>query len=166
MGVKVTFGQSEYFHRNSRRFFGLGPMAIVFSLPWALLMWSCVISCIPCRPFSYGLLTPPDRMVTFFIALFLYCFSIPTKRTFISIVSSSVIVVVFVAGCICTTWEPSDEGGVWSNRVQPSIRRALHSIRTSARVVKSLRDRFSSDTPNEVGSVHSLAELQNGGGDV
>jgi len=47
MYVDVTIGQWHYPFQISRRYFGLELMAIVFSLPWALLMWSCVFSCIP-----------------------------------------------------------------------------------------------------------------------
>ena len=47
MYVDVTVGQWEYVFQNSRGYFGLELMAIVFSLPWALLVWSCVIPCNP-----------------------------------------------------------------------------------------------------------------------
>ncbi|KAH9031459.1 hypothetical protein EDB84DRAFT_1562260 [Lactarius hengduanensis] len=33
-------GASEYLNKNTHRIFGLEPMAIIFSLPWALLMWA------------------------------------------------------------------------------------------------------------------------------
>ena len=36
--------QATYLDQNSRTPLGLEPMAIIFSLPWALLMWSYVIS--------------------------------------------------------------------------------------------------------------------------
>jgi hypothetical protein len=38
----ATFAQHIYLEENCRKFFGLEPMAIIFSLPWALLMWSYV----------------------------------------------------------------------------------------------------------------------------
>jgi hypothetical protein len=44
MCADLRFGQWEYLNRSSRRVFGLEAMAIVFSLPWALLLWSYVIS--------------------------------------------------------------------------------------------------------------------------
>jgi hypothetical protein len=37
-----TFNQVQYLRQNDNRHFGLEPMAIVFSLPWALLMWAYV----------------------------------------------------------------------------------------------------------------------------
>ena len=40
MFAEVTPGQSTYLYQNSHSVFGLEPMAVVFSLPWALLMWS------------------------------------------------------------------------------------------------------------------------------
>ena len=45
MCAEVTLWQSTYLYQNSHRIFGLEPMAIIFSLPWALLMWSYVIFC-------------------------------------------------------------------------------------------------------------------------
>ena len=42
--LRLTVGQWEYLSHNSHRYIGLEMMAIVFSLPWALLMWSYVIS--------------------------------------------------------------------------------------------------------------------------
>ena len=47
MYVDVTVGQWDYLSQTSKTYFGPELMAVVFSLPWALLMWSCVISCIP-----------------------------------------------------------------------------------------------------------------------
>ncbi len=43
--VIVTSGQSTYLYQNSHPVFGLQPMAIILSLPWALLMWSYALSC-------------------------------------------------------------------------------------------------------------------------
>ncbi|KAH9026213.1 hypothetical protein EDB85DRAFT_2175857, partial [Lactarius pseudohatsudake] len=40
-------GASTYLYQNTHRIFGLEPMAIIFSLPWALLMWA--ISNVPTR---------------------------------------------------------------------------------------------------------------------
>jgi len=44
MCVDVTFVQFEYLDQSCKTMAGLEPMAIVFSLPWALLMWSYVVS--------------------------------------------------------------------------------------------------------------------------
>ncbi|KAH9165140.1 hypothetical protein EDB89DRAFT_2136138 [Lactarius sanguifluus] len=36
-------GASDYLYRNTHHIFGLERLAIIFSLPWALLMWSWVV---------------------------------------------------------------------------------------------------------------------------
>jgi len=68
-------GASTYLDRISHSTFGLEPTAVVFSLPWALLMWS---------------------VATFYIALLLFCFTISNKATRISVAAMSVIMVVLV----------------------------------------------------------------------
>ena len=62
--VGLTLGQWEYLFHNSHRYIGLELMAIVFSLSWALLMWSYVISYIRLSAllsFLLGLLMPPTE---------------------------------------------------------------------------------------------------------
>jgi len=44
MWADMTFAQMRYLKERCGEMFGLEPMAIIFSLPWALLMWSYVIS--------------------------------------------------------------------------------------------------------------------------
>jgi len=46
---EVIFGQLSYLPENSHKFFGLEPIAILYCLPWALLMWSYVFSCLSRR---------------------------------------------------------------------------------------------------------------------
>jgi|SRR6266702_938091 len=36
----IALWQSTYLYQNTHPIFGLEPMAIIFSLPWALLMWA------------------------------------------------------------------------------------------------------------------------------
>jgi len=36
----ILLRQSTYLYKSTHRIFGLEPMAIIFSLPWALLMWA------------------------------------------------------------------------------------------------------------------------------
>ena len=62
----------NYLFQTSRRYFGLEPMAIVFSLPGALLMWSCVISCIP--TLLLWNTDTPDRILMFDAGFFCYCY--------------------------------------------------------------------------------------------
>jgi hypothetical protein len=45
MPADATFAQIKYLDQNCG-VFDLEPMAIIFSLPWALLMWSYVVSCL------------------------------------------------------------------------------------------------------------------------
>ncbi|KAI0280238.1 hypothetical protein BGY98DRAFT_1061030 [Russula aff. rugulosa BPL654] len=70
---------STYLYRNSHSAFGLEPMAVVFSLPWAFLVWS---------------------VATFFIALLLFCFTISNKATRISVAAVSIMVVMLVVWSI------------------------------------------------------------------
>jgi len=69
-------------------------MAIIFSLPWALLMWS---------------------MVIFFIALLLYCFNISNVTTRIFVAISSVLLATLIGWCIRTAWESTEDDDVWQN---------------------------------------------------
>ena len=56
-----------------------------------------------------------DRMVIFFIALLLYCFSISntSTRTFVAI--SSVILATLIGWCIRTAWESTEDEDIWQN---------------------------------------------------
>jgi len=85
-------GASTYLYQNSHAVFGLEPMAIILSLPWALLMWS---------------------MVIFFIALLLFCFRISNLGTRISVSIMSVFVVTLIMWCIWTAWESTEGEDVW-----------------------------------------------------
>ena len=58
--------------------FGLEPMAIIFSLPWALLMWSYVISSFRTLLYQYLLncSSPPEQVGDIFrraVALWIRC---------------------------------------------------------------------------------------------
>jgi hypothetical protein len=85
-------GASTYLYQNSHRSFGLEPMAIILSLPWALLMWS---------------------MVIFFIALLLFCFKISNLATRISVTIMTVLMAVLIIWCIRTAWESTEGEDVW-----------------------------------------------------
>ena len=69
-----------------------------------------------------------DRMLMFFIALFLYCFSISNLRSRISIASISAVMLAFFLACVWTIWESSDTWGVWLYGVCPSIARLARDI--------------------------------------
>ncbi|KAH8987900.1 hypothetical protein EDB92DRAFT_1948398 [Lactarius akahatsu] len=100
-------GASTYLYQNTHRIFGLEPMAIIFSLPWALLMWA---------------------MVMFSIALLLLCFSISNVSTRISVAVTSVIVAALIVWCIRSAWESSEEKGVWLDRFLPYIKHVLDRV--------------------------------------
>ncbi|KAI0277908.1 hypothetical protein BGY98DRAFT_976625, partial [Russula aff. rugulosa BPL654] len=74
-----TSSPHDQIRNDPGRVFGLEPMAVVFSLPWALLMWS---------------------MATFFIALLLFCFTISNKATRISVIAMSIMVVILIVWSI------------------------------------------------------------------
>ncbi|KAH9973819.1 hypothetical protein BGW80DRAFT_1306591 [Lactifluus volemus] len=87
----------SYLTQSTRigRCFGLEPLAIVFSLPWALLMWS---------------------VVTFFISLLLFCFYNSNMSTRIVVAVSSVLMTPPVIVCIVISWRTSDDGAPQHNR--------------------------------------------------
>jgi hypothetical protein len=164
MYIDVTVGQWNYLSQTSRMYFGLELMAIVFSLPWALLMWSCVICYIP--TFLLWNHVTPDRMLMFYIALFLYCWSISTHGSHIVILSVSGVLFVFLWACVWTIWESSDKWEVWRDglRVRSRISRALQALHLSRlrNAVVLFRKRFHPYSTNDVGSSHELAGRRDG----
>jgi len=112
---------SEYLSKNSRGTAGLEPLAIIYSIPWASLMWS---------------------MVTFSVALLLFCFVVSNLWTRIFVALISAPMVFFTLWCLWITWEFTNDREVWLRGFRPSIARALQGIRSSAlRAVESLRNR-------------------------
>ena len=90
----------------------------------------------------------------FFIALFLYCFSISNLRSRISIASISVVMLAFFLACLWTIWESSDTWGVWFYGVGPSIARLARDIAGCLRrAVMTFRKCFHSATTGNVRSV-------------
>jgi len=138
-------GASTYLYKNSHQIFGLEPMAIIFSLPWALLMWA---------------------MVTFSIALLLFCFSISNPSTRIFITVTSVMVSVLIGWCIHSSWESCDERGAWLGNPLLSLTRALGHVRSTCRRVfasidnGSRRENPSSLSLGRVGSVRAMPDRE------
>jgi len=97
-------GAAKYLYQSTHPKFGLEPIAIIFSLPWALLMWA---------------------MVTFFIAVLLFSFCYSNTSTRISVAVASVMFSVLTAWCVRRAWESSDGREVWSHNLIPSITRAF-----------------------------------------
>jgi len=128
----------DYLFQSSRRYFGLELMAIVFSLPWALLMWS---------------------MLMFYTALFCYCWSIPKHESRIAIVSVSGVLFAFFLVCVWTIWESNDKRTVFSSPI-PRVLRTLRLSRLR-RAVVLFRRYFRSYPTN---SEHELAGGIVGGG--
>ncbi|KAI9438682.1 hypothetical protein H4582DRAFT_190456 [Lactarius indigo] len=111
-------GASDYLCKNTHHIFGLERLAIIFSLLWALLMWS---------------------MMTFFIALLLFCFCISNASTRIFVAVTSVIVAVLVVWCIQNTWGSSDAMETWFSGLLPSIMRTLdNACATCHRILASI----------------------------
>jgi len=121
---------STYLYENSRRMFGLEPLAIVYSLPWAFLMWS---------------------MVTFSIALLLFGFVISNLWTQIFVALTSAPMISFTVWCLWITWESTSDREVWLQGFRPSIARALQHIRSSIFwTVISFRNRLASHAQDVV----------------
>ncbi|KAH9172696.1 hypothetical protein EDB89DRAFT_1963087 [Lactarius sanguifluus] len=133
-------GASTYLFQITHRVFGLEPMAIVFSLPWALLMWS---------------------MVTFFVALLLFCFGTSNGPTRKFVAVTFVAVAVLVGWCIRCTWGSSGAMEVWYSGLLPSTTRALHNARAAGnRILASidpglLQGPRSPAAPDSAGSVRA-----------
>ncbi|KAH8987917.1 hypothetical protein EDB92DRAFT_1801044 [Lactarius akahatsu] len=133
-------GASNYLFQITHRVFGLEPMAIVFSLPWALLMWS---------------------MVTFFVALSLFCFRTSNAPTRKFVAVTFAIVAALVGWCIRCTWGSSGAMEAWYGGLLPSTTRALNNARTAGHQILTSIDHSlrqgprSPATPDRVGSVRA-----------
>jgi hypothetical protein len=138
-------GASTYLYQNTHRFFGLEPMAIIFSLPWALLMWA---------------------MVMFSIALLLFCFGISNPLTRIFSAVAAVMVTALIGWCIRGAWESSDERGVWIGRLLPYITGALNHVHGARDDIVTLilrRGNPPSLPYGHSGSSHAINDRERGG---
>ena len=72
-------------------------------------------------------------MLMFYIALFLYFWSISAHGSHIVILSVSGVLFVFLWACVWTIWESSDKWEVWRDglRVPSRISRALQALHLS-----------------------------------
>ena len=141
-------------------------MAIVFGLPWALLMWSYVVP----RPQDFlphidGIshTSAAGRMVMFLIALLLLCFTISNTSTRIFVSVMSVMLVPPVVGCILVSRRTSDDGELWHDSLvvlKRSRDRLLARLKHFAVGVLRSHARPTPHIPEEVGSVHSMTERQ------
>ena len=112
------------------------------------------------------LLDTPNRMLMFFIALFLYCWSISAHGSHIVIVSVSGVLFVFLWACVWTIYEFSYTWAVWLGglRVPSCNSRALRaSILSCFRgAVVLFRKCIPSRSTNAVSSEHELADRRDG----
>ncbi|KAH8982875.1 hypothetical protein EDB92DRAFT_2040114, partial [Lactarius akahatsu] len=90
----------QYTHQR----FGLEPMAILYSLPWALLMWA---------------------MVMFFIALLLVFFRSSNSSMQIFAAATSAMVAVPIWWCVLWSWRSGDSGKQWFSSLPSPIRYVL-----------------------------------------
>ncbi|KAH9050808.1 hypothetical protein EDB87DRAFT_1168343 [Lactarius vividus] len=134
---------SDYLYKNTHHIFGLERLAIIFSLPWALLMWS---------------------MMSFFVALLLFCFCISNASTRIFVAVTSVVVAVLVVWCIQNTWgSTGDAMEAWFSGLLPFIMRTLDNARAVChRILASIYFRLRSESPSSAaldraGSVHATS---------
>jgi len=126
-----------YLAQNSRRYFGLELIAVVFSLPWALLIWS---------------------MLLFLIAVILYSWSVSNLRSRIAIASTLCFVFSLLVGCMWTIWNSSDEWEVWMCGyhlrlpISPALRASHVTIARIRAGIRSFRNCFrpvTTDNGNE-----------------
>ena len=80
-------------------------MAIIFSLPWALLMWSYVISFLKLLLLPHYGPVRPDRMVTFSVALLLFCFVISNLWTQVFVGLTSFPLFALTLWCLWMCWD-------------------------------------------------------------
>ncbi|KAH8989164.1 hypothetical protein EDB86DRAFT_3104520 [Lactarius hatsudake] len=77
-----------YLRGMKKHWFGLEPLAIVFSLTYALLMWS-----------AWG----------FFVALLIFSFQNTSRKIWIPVGTAAGVVTFFIVWCIGNTWDPKEE---------------------------------------------------------
>jgi len=112
-------GASTYLHQNSHTVYGLEPLAIILSLPWALLMWS---------------------MVLFSFALLLFCFSISNSATRIAVTIMTALVDTLIIWCMWTAWETTEGEDVWRDSLTV-FRRTRDNLFKSVKGFKPFRPR-------------------------
>ncbi|KAI0293524.1 hypothetical protein BC826DRAFT_910535, partial [Russula brevipes] len=88
MATQDTGTAWKYLDSMKKRYFYLEPLAIVFSLTYALLMWSAC---------------------SFFIALLLLSFWKAKMRIWIPVAASAVLVIILILWCITNSWDSSEE---------------------------------------------------------
>ncbi|KAI0250623.1 hypothetical protein BJV78DRAFT_1217439 [Lactifluus subvellereus] len=119
---------------------------------------------------GHSLPSPPspgatDRMVIFFIALLLLCFSISNISTRIFVSVMSVMMAPLVVGCVLTSWRTSDDSiGLWHDSLVV-LRRSRDGVLTHLKhfALGAFRLHCARPTPHppdDDGSTHSMTERQ------
>ena len=103
-------------------------MAVVFSLPWALLIWSYAYSYSNFHlAFFHRIADVSNRMLLFLIAVVTYSWSVSNLWSRIAIGSISALVFSLLVGCMWTIWESSNGLGVWLDSLRLSVSPALRA---------------------------------------
>ncbi|KAI0064305.1 hypothetical protein BV25DRAFT_1990055 [Artomyces pyxidatus] len=117
----------EYMSRNNHSLFGLEPLAIIFSIPYALLMWA---------------------MISFVVSFFLLCFRLTSFPTRVSVGVGALAVLGLVMWCIRHVWESGDRGGqVWVSTLELSMIGLSRSVRAQGRRLRAALRRRASASP-------------------
>jgi hypothetical protein len=87
---------------------GLEPLAIVFSLTYALLMWSYVISRISSKALCLVLIRLNSAW-GFFVALLIFSFQNTSRKIWITVGTAAGIVAILIIWCIQNTWDQEEE---------------------------------------------------------
>ena len=87
--------------------FGLEPLAIVFSLTYALLMWSYVIFVLMPETLCKVLIRLNSAW-GFFVALLIFSFQNMSRKTWIPVGIAAGIVTVLIIWCIVNTWDQEE----------------------------------------------------------
>jgi hypothetical protein len=129
MCADATFMQIAYLDQYIR-LFGLETTAIIFSLPWAMLMWSYVVSVSRTLSLPINRISPsPDRMITFSVALL--CFSLvvsnPWTRIIVGVTSGLVATLTVLS--LRIAWGSGSAWSVWVDGLLPSLIGPLQRVR-------------------------------------
>jgi len=89
--------------KRKRRTGGLETLSIMYSLPYALLMWGCVAASLwHCSVFHSYI---SSSMITFVLAFSIMCFQNTSALARFIVGVAWILNAALVAWCICTSWE-------------------------------------------------------------
>ena len=84
--------------------FYLEPLAVIFSLTYALLMWSCVVVFLV-HVLQIVTMTDLLSVCAFFVALLLFTFKNATTNIRVSVGAASGFVAILIIWCIINFWD-------------------------------------------------------------